>query len=194
MTDIMIGVHALTGIVAAGAFLIVFYWPWQCVWADVARQVVFEKRDAIFDLALAGGISFNSREYRAIRVALEQIIRFAHAGTLPRILVAGFSIWWHGPMPTRAPIENVIDRVNNPETREAIRKLVKSATRTVAVTMAVRSLPVILLFPVTIVVICFLVLCRNAARALARIMGVVILVESAADASEGRAPRAPAAA
>lgn len=194
MIDIVIGTHVLIGVAATGAFLIAFYWPWQCVWADWARQVVFEKRDAIFDLALAGGVSFNSREYRAIRVALEGIIRFAHAGTLPRILIAGFCLWWHGPMPARAPIENVIDRVGNPETREAIRKLVRSATRTVAVTMAVRSLPVILLFPVTIVVICFLILCRNAARALARIMGVVILVESSADAPDGRAQRAPAVA
>jgi hypothetical protein len=178
MTTEMIGIHALIGIVAIGGFLVTFYWPWQAVWADIARQRVFEKRDAIFDLAQAGRISFESREYREVRIALEQIIRFAHAGTVPRIVLAALCAWCRGQFPKRSPIDSVIDRISDGETRKIVEGLVKEALRAVAFSMVVRSLPVILLFPVTIVAICVLALCHNVARTLGRAVDVMIVVES----------------
>jgi hypothetical protein len=180
MTDIVPGTHVLVGIVALGAFLVAFYWPWQAVLTDIARQVVFEKRDAIFDIALAGGISFDNREYRTIRIALEQLIRFAHMGTLPRIAIAAACAWRRGEFPKRTPIQIAIERIPDAAVREAITKLVKNAVGAVAITMAARSLPVVLLFPLTLLLICVLVICHNLTKALARDIGIVILAESSA--------------
>lgn len=191
-SNIINGAHALIGLATVGAFLIAFYWPWQAVWADIARQIVFEKRDAIFDIARAGGISFNSREYRYVRTSLEQVIRFAHLATLPRILLAAFTAWWRGELPTHSPIDDAIDRISNEEVRLAIKKLVAQALRAVAMTMAIRSLPVLVLFPLTLIAIGTLALCHNLARALARIVGIVILVESEANRGQ-RGPRIAAA-
>jgi hypothetical protein len=186
MTDIIAGTHALLGVIAAGAFLVVFYWPWQAVLTDIARQVVFEKRDAIFDIAAAGDMSFSSRDYRTIRTALEQLIRFAHAGTLPRIVVAGICAWWRGEFPDRAPIQIAIDRIENVKTRDEIERLVKNAVGAVAITMALRSLPVVLLFPVTIAVAIVLTICHNLTKGLGRFVGNVILVESGANSDGSR--------
>ena len=39
-------------------FLLLFYGPWQSVCTDVARQLMFEQRDKIFDMARGGMINF----------------------------------------------------------------------------------------------------------------------------------------
>lgn len=55
---------------------------------DALRQRLFELRDALFDDALAGRISFDSPAYKATRILLNGLLRFAHRLSLSRFLVA----------------------------------------------------------------------------------------------------------
>src|SRR6516162_8405362 len=68
-------------------FACLFYGPWQAVCTDLARQLVFERRDRLFDLAASNRLAFDSEEYRKIRLTLEGMIRFAHSLTWPRLLM-----------------------------------------------------------------------------------------------------------
>lgn len=77
---------ALVSVLVIAVFLAVFYGPWQALCADFARQYAFEQRDALFDFAADGHISFNSFEYRDARRSMEAVIRFAHDLTLPRLI------------------------------------------------------------------------------------------------------------
>lgn len=70
-------------LIALGAL---FYGPWQSICTDIARQIVFEQRDNLFDMARAGRIEFDSDEYREIRVGLEGLIRFSHDLTFPKAI------------------------------------------------------------------------------------------------------------
>ncbi|MEX2618072.1 MAG: hypothetical protein WD767_18445 [Alphaproteobacteria bacterium] len=65
---------------------ILIYGPWQWICTDVARQSVFEHRDAIFDLADSGKLSFDSPQYRTIRRSLQKAIRYSHELTIPHLL------------------------------------------------------------------------------------------------------------
>jgi len=67
-------------------FIAWFYGPWQDTCADYARQIIFEERDKLFDLASDGRISFKSGNYKSIRSSLNTAIRFAHELTILRLL------------------------------------------------------------------------------------------------------------
>lgn len=56
--------------------------------SDLLRQELFEIRDRLFDEAVAGQISFDSRAYRATRLVLNGLLRFAHRVSLARFVVA----------------------------------------------------------------------------------------------------------
>jgi hypothetical protein len=79
-TDAFLASLCLTG------FVVLFYGPWQEACTDFARQVIFEQRDKLFDMARFGKLDFNSKEYRTIRSNLEGMIRFAHELTVPRLI------------------------------------------------------------------------------------------------------------
>lgn len=57
---------------------------------DVLRQALFELRDALFDEAMAGKISFQSPAYQATRTLLNGMIRFGHKLNGPNFI--GFLI------------------------------------------------------------------------------------------------------
>ena len=67
-------------------FVVWFYGPWQETCIDYARQIIFEQRDKIFDLADSGEMNFNSKEYKQLRAALNAAIRFAHELTIARMI------------------------------------------------------------------------------------------------------------
>lgn len=68
------------------AFLAWFYGPWQEVCTDFARQIMFEQRDKLFDLAHSGEISFDADHYKRSRASLNAAIRFCHEMTLARVV------------------------------------------------------------------------------------------------------------
>src|SRR3954467_6683321 len=45
---------------------------------DVYRQKLFEVRNALFDLAATGEVSFDSPAYQTLRTTINGFIRFAH--------------------------------------------------------------------------------------------------------------------
>jgi hypothetical protein len=72
------------------AIACLFYGPWQSACTDVMRQLLFEKRDRLFDIARQGALGFESKEYREIRNSINSAIRFSHELTLPRLYYLSF--------------------------------------------------------------------------------------------------------
>src|SRR5262249_31688305 len=106
---------------------------------DFARQIIFEKRDAIFDIADRGDLSFRSREYCTIRSGLEGMIRFAHELTLP-----SFVFFWMFSMRTvskneKPTLQQAIDKIGDDRTKREVRQLVDEASRAAALMMIMKS-------------------------------------------------------
>ena len=106
---------------------------------DIARQIVFEKRDAIFDLAHSGKLSFDSQEYRTIRASLQSSIRFAHELTLPRFLVITILLWSRGSHPEDSDLRRAIRRIADPATRIEVERLIGQAYRALFGMMVAKS-------------------------------------------------------
>ena len=67
-------------------FLAWFYGPWQEFCTDYARQIMFEQRDKLFDMAHSGDINFESDHYKRHRASLNAAIRFCHEMTMARVI------------------------------------------------------------------------------------------------------------
>lgn len=68
-------------------FITVFY-LYNEYRVDKLRQSLFETRDALFDEARAGHISFTAPGYRATWFLINGMIRFGHKASLSQLLVA----------------------------------------------------------------------------------------------------------
>ena len=152
--------QALIATGSLAALLILVYGPWQEVCTDIARQIIFEKRDAIFDLARSGKLSFNSREYGAIRSALQASIRFAHELTLPRFVLIAFVLSVRGSRPEDNDLSRAIRRIADPDTRRQVEILVMQAYRALFLMMFAKSPVMLLTLPVLIPVLIVLRYCR----------------------------------
>ena len=128
---------SLTIILLLGLFI---YGPWQSICTDYARQIIFEKRDSVFDLVESHDWSYDNREYRTIRSGLEILIRFAHDLTLPNLIF----LWLFVPFNPREKLQllRAIDRIQDA-------KLKAEVTRLVAEALMSASLMVILKSPIT---------------------------------------------
>lgn len=131
---------ALLGLSAFGLMLLLFYWPWQQWCTDWARQIVFESRDEVFDLARSGKLDFNSNEYKTIRTSLERLIRFAHELTIFKYAILMSA--------TRGDAISELSRatssISDDVTRARVRELVANAHVAMVKMLAMKSL--ILLF------------------------------------------------
>lgn len=114
-------IEAVTGIVMLLAVGCIFYGPWQWVCTDLARQIAFEKRDAVFDMALNGKLSFDSDEYKRIRRALEKSIRHAHDLTLPNFVYVMFAYKIYRKLP-KTELFSALERIEDEAVREEVRK------------------------------------------------------------------------
>ena len=79
---------ALQGVVSIAALLFIALVLFNNYRVDLLRQELFELRDRLFDEAMAGRLSFDSRAYRATRIMINGMLRFAHRASLARFLVA----------------------------------------------------------------------------------------------------------
>lgn len=124
-------------------FLAWFYGPWQDTCADYARQIIFEERDKLFDMASEGEMSFNSKDYKALRSSLNSAIRFSHEMTISRLL---FAMVCHraafGPE-DGAGITAIIQRVSNTDVRAKILSIRYRSFAAMSSAMLARSLIVI---------------------------------------------------
>lgn len=174
-TEALVG---LSGLVLLAALV---YGPWQWACTDFARQILFEKRDEIFDLAADERLNFNSDEYRTIRRSIETSIRFAHTLTLPHfifMLVTRRKEISHGPSGLTLKVEKITD--------DATRKLVKRKVLEVNIAlvgMMVAKSPVTLVLAVLPLIILgasahFVGRCRDVARMILIWCGELIQVEA----------------
>jgi hypothetical protein len=147
-------VDAFIGLLALVGLACFFYGPWQSVCTDWGRQVVFEKRDAIFDLALAGRLDFRSDEYRAIRSALEKSIRFAHYLTLPRLQVIYWALRKQGALERKSELSTAVEAIRDPATRDEVRRLVSQAHMALLIMAAAKS-ALFVLFAIVVVLFGF---------------------------------------
>jgi hypothetical protein len=101
-------------------FVVWFYGPWQKLCVDWGRQQIFEARNAIFDLAADGELSFDSPEYREIRSSLEILIRFSHRISWPRLAFYLLTTSRNEPNEP-SMLSAAIDRISNDDTRARVK-------------------------------------------------------------------------
>jgi hypothetical protein len=134
----MIASDALTGLIVICLFCALYLGPWQWAWADRARQAAFEERDAIFDMAHAGQLSFGSEDYETIRASFNALIRFAHRISAPRLL---FHIAMSRSRVTPLPqLYAALDRIDDQSVRRAVLGHVQRAETVVISSIMARSL------------------------------------------------------
>jgi hypothetical protein len=156
--------QAVIGVGAFGLLLVVLYGPWQAICTDFTRQILFEKRDAIFDLAQAGRLSFDSPEYGTIRSSLQSQIRFAHELTLPRFFVLRAAILATGELPPKSDLARAVERIHDPGTRSEVHRLVTQAHPALFVMMCLKSPMMIILLPALLIVLAALAIAHRARR------------------------------
>jgi hypothetical protein len=139
--------NAIVALAALAALLSLFYGPWQTVCTNLSRQIIFERRDRLFDMALAGRLEFDSEAYRATRRRLNGLLRFAHDLTWQELVVAAYTKQRLNPkLPDwRADLESLPKDV-----RKDIEELVRECAATLTGMMALKS---ILIGPLVFVIL-----------------------------------------
>ena len=125
-------------------FLLVLFvrGPWRDVCTDYARQVMFECRDAIYDLAAGGALSFESDAYTGVRLGIERNIRFAHELSIGRLVVFSPRL---GQMRGPSPFDIALASIDDDAVREQVAVHVRRSQRALLTMMVVKS-PLLLLF------------------------------------------------
>ncbi|MDE3854815.1 hypothetical protein [Sinorhizobium meliloti] len=127
---------AILVLFAAG---IIFLGPWQEVCTAYARQVAFEKRDAIFDMAASGELDFSSPEYQAIRRSIEQLIRFAHELTFAQLLVMTWHLRRAKKIKQESNLKASINAIKDRAAREKVSGLVSEVHAAMLIMMLAKS-------------------------------------------------------
>jgi hypothetical protein len=94
---------------------------------SMTRQLLFESRDALFDLATEGLIDFSSPEYRAIRGSFEKLIRYAHDLSLTQFLIFRWHMKRNEYVPQESELALAVRNIRNEETRRRVHELVSKA-------------------------------------------------------------------
>jgi len=138
----------------------IIYGPIQSVLSDMVRQEQFEKRDSLFELAAAGKISFDSKEYIQCRKKLNTCIRYAHRMTFPRTIFLSYFLNKKG-----IKKKNIIfSSIKNIETRDKVEKIMKESNRNIAIFMILRSPMAQLLSVFVVLPLAFLCLVFDAVK------------------------------
>lgn len=90
MTSLANVADAIIALTTLAALFCLFYGPWQAVCTDISRQIIFERRDRLFDMALEERISFNSEGYQSARRTLNGLLRFAHHLTWQEFVISAY--------------------------------------------------------------------------------------------------------
>jgi hypothetical protein len=129
-------IDALISLAMLIGFVCFFYGPWQAVCTDVARQLIFERRAALFDLARSGQLDFASPEYKAIRRSMEGMIRYAHELTWPHLWFIARGKPAEEKSAGRVAIASIGDEI----TREKVKSLLDESIAEVITMMAAKSM------------------------------------------------------
>lgn len=153
---------SILSILMLGIVALLFYGPWQVLWADVARQLIFERRNLIFNFAQCGELDFKSTEYRDIRNSLNLMIRFAHQATLPRLLFISACLR-NRPVSETSQLTSAANRVRKPHIRNKVNRIVDEVELIMISAAAVRSIYFWILLPFAIVP-AIAILCLRSSR------------------------------
>jgi hypothetical protein len=137
------------------ALCVLFYGPWQEVCTDYARQVMFEKRDNLFDMAVNGELDFGSTEYRTIRTSLEKSIRYAHELTLPRFVLFQWLLNRTNLKNTESNLLVAVRSIKNDDVRLKVERLVSEAQLSMILMAMAKSPLTVLLFLASFIMIKF---------------------------------------
>jgi hypothetical protein len=155
----------------AGLFLI-FYGPWQWICTDFARQIIFEERDAIFDMAARGEIDFRSREYQDIRDSLNYLIRFCHDLTLPNLLYFKFTAASNEKKEDHSTVFVTIKSISDVKLRQKFEAHVFKAYICVIAMIAAKSL----IFPIAIMLAIFAIILHFCASKISDYLKEVLFI------------------
>jgi hypothetical protein len=132
-------IEALHTVFLLLVFALIWLGPWQWAISDRCRRILFEKRDELFDLAADGYLSFDSTEYRTIRISLENSIRFAHSMTLFRV---GFFYLFRPKSLDMEKLPNIriaVQQIRNEAAKAKVQKLVEEAGRAMTISLCLKS-------------------------------------------------------
>ena len=124
--------------ILAIVFLVLFYGPWQTFLVDRARQNIFEVRDEIFDLAAAGRLEFDSKEYGQIRHIFQVFLRFAHQMTWLRLVI--YAVALRGHSGSNPDLKVTVERIQDIEVRRAVETQISKLALTLVGLILCRSL------------------------------------------------------
>jgi len=156
-------VNAVLTLLTIGGALWFFYGPWQTLCTDFTRQLLFEQRDHLFDIALSGRMSFDDPSYVNMRKSIETSIRFAHTMTAPRIAYLAFVL-----RDIKTSGSGLRDAAASVEDPVLSAELSRVATRTAVIvtgSIMMRSLPLSFIVPeAMIIALCLITIdrCRAA--------------------------------
>ena len=162
-------------------FMSWFYGPWQDTCADYARQIIFEERDKLFDMAADGELDFGSQEYKTIRSSLNAAIRFSHEMTIARLLFAALyhrAIFAHDE---GSAISESIQRIAGVNIKAKVISIRYRAFAAMSAAMLARSLVFITLCILFLPIICIMAVlyfwwvgfCTYVAEKLRSILGIL---------------------
>lgn len=132
-----------------GMALFLVYSLWQATCVAWMRQLCFEARDTIFDLAAAGRLDFASTDYRQIRSGIETLIRFADRISWPRLLSYYLLA---RPRGHQSSISRAVERIVDPLTKAMVHKEIHKVNRAVWALLIARSPVLIVLFALFVTV------------------------------------------
>lgn len=138
-----------------------FYGPWQEIITSITRQLLFEIRDDVFDMARNRALDFESDEYLRIRKSLNSIIRFTHHTTWPRLLT--FKLFSKKRSDTG--VFDIINQIDDVEVKQKIKNKFHYATMFVIASIWLRS-PLLIIITLAILVIALALVLVNARRAI----------------------------
>lgn len=124
---------------------VLFYGPWQSLCVEGARQVIFEQREKLFDLAADGRLAFDSVEYRELRDYLNKSIRFSHHMTMWQFLANRAALTGIRPKNDEGPINRILRSIEDVEVRKKVAGIIDATAEALVNAMALRSMLVILL-------------------------------------------------
>lgn len=152
---------AFLGFMCIAASLSIFYGPWQALCTDVARQVIFEQRDILFDMALRSEIEFESIEYRAIRTKMESLIRFAHELSLAKYIYLVIFFPMVRQIEDGNSMLSIAEAIGSDEVRARIQNIVVKSYGIILGMMIFKSIFVIILLPILTIICIFGIIVRS---------------------------------
>jgi hypothetical protein len=136
-------IFAFHGLVWLGIIGLVVYGPWQRVCVDYARDVMFEQRDRVFDMAINGDLQLGSEPYETIRANFNAMIRMAHCVTVPRLVFLKL----YGITSSASSVHNglwsSINNISDERIKNAVAEALNKAEMAAIIVMVARS-PVLL--------------------------------------------------